>query len=69
MPGECSLGFARTEMVCRMRRGIRGTAWRAGTAKKHFRSLGMVSFFGHFVSERAVPRDHFLVTLNQLIDL
>jgi IS5 family transposase len=37
-------------------------------AKKHFKDVGMGSFFGHFVYERVVPRDHFLVKLNQVID-
>jgi IS5 family transposase len=36
--------------------------------KKHFKNVGMGSFFGHFVYERVVPRDHFLVKLNQLIE-
>lgn len=37
-------------------------------AGKHFKQLGMDSFFGNFVYERVVPRDHFLVKLNQVID-
>jgi transposase, IS5 family len=37
-------------------------------AEKRFKQLGMGSFFGDLVYERVVPRDHFLVRLNQLID-
>lgn len=37
-------------------------------ANKHFKQLGMGSFFGNFVYERVVPRDHFLVKLKQVID-
>jgi len=37
-------------------------------AEKHFQELGMDSFFGSFVYDRVVPRDHFLVPLNQVID-
>jgi IS5 family transposase len=37
-------------------------------AKKRFKGLGMNSFFGNLVYERVVPRDHFLVQLNRLID-
>lgn len=37
-------------------------------AKKRFKRLGLGSFFGGFVYERIVPRDHFLVKLNQVID-
>ena len=33
----------------------------------HFKELGMNSFFGDFIYARIVPRDHFLVKLNQLI--
>jgi transposase, IS5 family len=36
--------------------------------KKHFKQLGMGSFFGKFVYEQVVPRDHFLVKLNEVID-
>jgi IS5 family transposase len=36
-------------------------------ADKHFKPLGIDSFFGNFVYERVVPRDHFLVKLNQVI--
>jgi IS5 family transposase len=35
--------------------------------KRRFKELSMGSFFGQFVYERVVPRDHFLVKLNQLI--
>jgi IS5 family transposase len=35
---------------------------------KRFKQLGMDSFFGSYVYERVVPRDHFLVKLNQVID-
>jgi IS5 family transposase len=34
----------------------------------HFKALGLGSFFGGLVYQRIVPRDHFLVKLNQLID-
>jgi transposase, IS5 family len=37
-------------------------------AEKRFKQLGMGSFFGNLVYERVVPRDHFLVQLNRLID-
>jgi IS5 family transposase len=37
-------------------------------AVKHFKQLGLNSFFGTSVYERVVPRDHFLVQLNQVID-
>lgn len=37
-------------------------------AGKHFKVLGMDSFYGRLVYERVVPRDHFLVKLNQVID-
>ena len=37
-------------------------------AEKHFKEMGMGSFFGDFVYARVVPRDHFLVKLNQVID-
>ncbi len=33
-----------------------------------FKALGLGSFFGGLVYQRIVPRDHFLVKLNQLID-
>ena len=36
--------------------------------KGRFKELGLGSFFGDFVYARVVPRDHFLVKLNQLID-
>ncbi len=36
--------------------------------KPRFKELESDSFFGHFVYLRAVPRDHFLVRLNQVID-
>jgi IS5 family transposase len=35
-------------------------------AKRRFKNVGMGSFFGQYVYERVVPRDHFLVKLNQL---
>jgi len=37
-------------------------------AKKRFKQLGLGSFFGSLVYERVVPRNHFLVQLNRLID-
>ena len=37
-------------------------------AAKRFKQLGMDSFYGRSVYERVVPRDHFLVKLNQVID-
>jgi IS5 family transposase len=37
-------------------------------AKQRFKHLGLGSFFGGFVYERIVPRDHFLVKLNQVIN-
>lgn len=37
-------------------------------AKKHFKQLGLSSFFSTPINERLVPRDHFLVQLNQIID-
>ena len=37
-------------------------------AGKRFKPLGMDSFFGNYVYERVVPRDHFLVKLKQVID-
>jgi transposase, IS5 family len=36
--------------------------------KQHFKELGTESFFGRFVYERIVPRDHFLVKLAEVID-
>lgn len=36
--------------------------------KRRFKPLGLGSFFGGLVYERIVPRDHFLVKLNQIID-
>ncbi len=36
--------------------------------KPRFKELGQDSMFGHFVYSRVVPRDHFLVKLNELID-
>ncbi len=36
--------------------------------KPRFKELESDSFFGHYVYLRAVPRDHFLVRLNQVID-
>ena len=37
-------------------------------AGKHFKQLGLGSFFGAPIYERVVPRDHFLVQLNRVID-
>jgi transposase, IS5 family len=34
----------------------------------HFKALGLNSFFGDMVYARIVPRDHFLVKLNQIVD-
>jgi IS5 family transposase len=34
----------------------------------HFKELGLHTFFGDSVYQRVVPRDHFLVRLNQLIN-
>ncbi len=34
----------------------------------HFKELESDSFFGHFVYSQVVPRDHFLVRLNQVVD-
>ena len=34
----------------------------------HFKNLGLHSFFGDLVYLRIVPRDHFLVKLNQIVD-
>ncbi len=36
--------------------------------QKRFKPLGLGSFFGDLVYTRVVPRNHFLVKLNQLID-
>lgn len=36
--------------------------------QKHFKQLGLGSFFGSPIYERVVPRDHFLVELNRVID-
>jgi IS5 family transposase len=36
-------------------------------ADKHFKQLGLDSFFGSSVYERVVPREHFLVKHNQVI--
>lgn len=36
--------------------------------EQRFKELGMESFFGRFVYERIVPRDHFLVKLAEVID-
>jgi len=35
---------------------------------KHFKQLGLGSFLGAPIYERVVPRDHFLVQLNRVID-
>jgi IS5 family transposase len=37
-------------------------------AQPRFKELGLNSFFGDLIYARIVPRDHFLVKLNQLID-
>jgi transposase len=37
-------------------------------AQQRFKDLGLTSFFGDLVYLRIVPRDHFLVKLNQVID-
>jgi len=37
-------------------------------ASKHFKQVGLGSFFGSPIYERIVPRDHFLVQLNQVVD-
>jgi len=34
----------------------------------HFKKPDSDSFFGHFLYSQVVPRDHFLVRLNQIID-
>jgi IS5 family transposase len=36
--------------------------------EKRFKETGMGSFFGDFIYRRVVPRDHFLVKLNRVID-
>ncbi len=37
-------------------------------AKIRYKGTAEDSFFGHFVYERIVPRDHFMVKLKELID-
>ena len=37
-------------------------------ARRRFKELGMGTFFGDFVYERVVPREHFLVKLQEVID-
>ena len=37
-------------------------------AQRRFKDLERGSFFGDLVYQRVVPRDHFLVKLNQAID-
>jgi len=37
-------------------------------AKRRYKDLGIGSFFGQFTYEQAVPRTHFLVQLNQVIN-
>jgi IS5 family transposase len=37
-------------------------------AGKHFKQIGLGSFFGAPIYERVVPRDHFLVQLQRVID-
>lgn len=37
-------------------------------ARPHFKVRGLGSFFGDPIYQRIVPRDHFLVKLNQIID-
>jgi IS5 family transposase len=37
-------------------------------ARPHFKLRGLGSFFGDPIYQRIVPRDHFLVKLNQIID-
>jgi IS5 family transposase len=37
-------------------------------AGQHFKQLGLGSFFGSPIYERVVPRDHFLVQLNRVVD-
>jgi transposase, IS5 family len=37
-------------------------------AQQRFKDLGLTSFFGDLIYLRIVPRDHFLVKLNQVID-
>ena len=36
--------------------------------KRRYKDVGIGSFFGQFTYEQAVPRTHFLVHLNQVID-
>lgn len=36
--------------------------------EKHFKQTGLSSFFGSPIYDRVVPRDHFLVQLNRVID-
>lgn len=36
--------------------------------RKRYQQVGLGSFFGQMVYERVVPRDHFLVKLNEIID-
>jgi hypothetical protein len=36
--------------------------------RQRLKRLGMGGFFGGFVYERVVPRDHFLVELREVID-
>jgi transposase len=36
--------------------------------QQHFKALGLGSFFGGMIYQRIVPRDHFLVKLNQVVD-
>lgn len=38
------------------------------TLGPHFQDTGKNSFFGDFVYERIVPKDHFLVALENLFD-
>ena len=37
-------------------------------AKRRFKDVGMGSFFGQFAYEQVVPRSHFLVKLNEVIN-
>jgi len=41
---------------------------RVHMGEQRFKALGTESFFGRFVYERIVPRDHFLVKLAEVID-
>ena len=36
-------------------------------ARQRFKEIGTYSFFGEFVYEQIVPRDHFLMKLNQVV--